>query len=1137
MTGLTKSGHWVTEGFDPTHNGGLDAFVVKMSAGGGHVWSSFLGGTGDDRGYGITVDGLRNVFVTGDTTSSDWVSGSYDDTYGGGYDAFLVKIKDGPFPCGSLQVMIAPPECLPEGPRWKRSERDVWLVSGYTETAVPEGNHTVQFLDIPGWIKPADQTVHIAEDKLTLTTGTYRRGGSLCITILPQAVLSKGARWRRLGTTAWYESGKTESKVLEGDYTIEFTEVPDWITPGYLEERQDLTVTIHNDETTYGTGTYLRYGSLRVTVMPPEAMEAGGKWRISGTTEWHDSDYVETGLFPYFSYGTHAGMAYAVEFKDIPRWVTAKELSPIYITSGRVDHGEGWYYLVGTLQVNLHPPEAVAQGAQWNAGGPEWYGSGYQKVTSVGKRAIVFSHIPGWLEPDIQDTEVFEKELTVLDATYSLGGLLNVTILPPEAIAAGAMWRRVGTDEWLASNQTETGLRTGYYTIEFKDVPDEWIKPVNQTLHVIEGETTTATGIYTQNGSLCVTILPPEAAAAGAQWRRVGSTEWHDSGYTEERVRAGACTLEFKEIPGWAKPDNMDIIILGRKTCNVTATYRPFCALVWSGYMGGTSDDHALAVAADPAGSIFVTGWTTSSGWVANAEDTTFDGDVDAFLIKISASGKHLWSRYLGGKEADEGYAVAVDAAGSVFVAGRTRSSGWLAGGYDTTFGGDADAFLAKLSYRGVHLWSTYLGGKGYDFIWAAAVSSAGNVFVTGETKSSGWLSGGYNKSYAGKKDAFVAKLSGDGAHLWSSYLGGRNVDAGYGIAVDAAENVFVTGLTLSTNWTHGGYDTTQNGDYDGFVVKLSASGAFDWSTYLGARSADAGHGVATDAAGNAFVTGYTHSGDWISGGADDIPNGGNDAFLLKLAPNGTPLWSTYLGGDGDDEGSGVATDGAGNVFVSGHTYSANWVSGGFTRVQSGGRDAFVAKLSGSGARIWTTYLGGSSDDSGYAIATDYLWNVLIAGDTSSSGWVAGAYDTTYNGGSTDGYIAKIRTCAANLEAEPTSLDFGAYAWDAGTTGPLTVTITNKGGGPLAFTGNGIAITGMHPAEFRIAPMPATTLLFPGENRFIPVYFDPTLNVLRTARLRITTSDVENPILDIPLRGRGTGKMPAAARDHWTLFE
>ncbi|HUU85066.1 MAG TPA: SBBP repeat-containing protein [Phycisphaerae bacterium] len=306
------------------------------------------------------------------------------------------------------------------------------------------------------------------------------------------------------------------------------------------------------------------------------------------------------------------------------------------------------------------------------------------------------------------------------------------------------------------------------------------------------------------------------------------------------------------------------------------------------------------------------------------------------------------WSTYLGGSGWEEGGGIAVDSSGNILVTGSTWSPGWTSGGFDTTLNGDSDAFVVKLFPTGGHVWSSYLGGSGDDNGYGIAVDSSGNALVTGTTNSSGWVLGGFDTSYNGGGDAFVVKLGPAGNHLWSTYLGGNSEERGNGIAVDAAGNALVTGETWSSGWVSGGFDVTFGGDcYDPFVAKLSPIGSHLWSTYLGGDYEDLGYCVSADPGGNVLVTGYTGSSGWISGGFDIADPGGFDAFVVKLSPSGAHLWSSCLGGSDWDFGHGIAVDASGDVFVTGVSYSSGWVSGGWDTSYNGGGDAFVAKIAG----------------------------------------------------------------------------------------------------------------------------------------------------------------------------------------------
>jgi len=251
---------------------------------------------------------------------------------------------------------------------------------------------------------------------------------------------------------------------------------------------------------------------------------------------------------------------------------------------------------------------------------------------------------------------------------------------------------------------------------------------------------------------------------------------------------------------------------------------------------------------------------------------------------------------------------------------------------------------------------------------------------------------------------------------VYSTFLGGGANDRSFGIALDAAGNVYVTGQTLSSNFptTAGAVDATHNGGSDAFVTKLNATGsALVYSTYLGGSGDDNGGGIAVDAAGNAYVTGTTASIDLPTtpGAFDRDHNGGaSDAFVAKLDPTGSALgYSTYLGGGGLDAAFALALDAAGNVSLTGRTASADFPTtpGAFATSLSGREDAFVTKLDPTGsALVYSTYLGGN--DAGLAAGVELGCGIkvdgsgtYVAGDTASTDFptTPGAFDTTYNGG------------------------------------------------------------------------------------------------------------------------------------------
>ena len=355
---------------------------------------------------------------------------------------------------------------------------------------------------------------------------------------------------------------------------------------------------------------------------------------------------------------------------------------------------------------------------------------------------------------------------------------------------------------------------------------------------------------------------------------------------------------------------------------------------LWSTYLGGVGNDYAKGVAVDDAGNIYVMGWTKSGGWVTGGADASYNGGEDAYVVKLSSNGQTLmWGSYLGGAADDRGRAIAVDGGGQVTVVGETQSVGWVSGGYDTSHNGQTDVFVARLTADGQTVsWSTYLGADGQDYAEAAALAGGGDVLIGGRTTSTGWVAGGYDTSYGGAEDGFVSRLSASGQVLqWSTYLGGTNLDRVYGLTVAANGDVIAAGQTRSTGWISGGLDQTYGGGgEDGFIVRLTSAGAHAWSTYVGGSGSDRILAVAEDGDGRVIVGGETNtSSGWIAGGPDTTHGGGYDGFVAAMSGDGqAALWSTYVGGGGGDRIVSVAPTDGPYTYAGGYSGSSDWVIG-----------------------------------------------------------------------------------------------------------------------------------------------------------------------------------------------------------------
>jgi YVTN family beta-propeller protein len=490
-------------------------------------------------------------------------------------------------------------------------------------------------------------------------------------------------------------------------------------------------------------------------------------------------------------------------------------------------------------------------------------------------------------------------------------------------------------------------------------------------------------------------------------------------------------------------------------------------ALTFSTYLGGNGNDNGYGIAVDADGSVYVTGSTTSTDFPTLntvqptphfSSTTTIFGD--AFVAKLTPGGDALvYATYLGGTSGDVGWAIAVDSDGNAYVAGDTLSLNDfpivnapqpVAGG--AIHGGiEGDAFVAKLAPGGnALLYATYLGGDDDELAYAIAVDGAGRATVAGFTESLNFPTVRAPQPTAAYRinedpgNAFVTQIiSASGVYTWgySTYLGGTNQvgqqDVASGIALDADGNAIVVGRTGSSDFplAHP-VQAALRGYMDAFVTKIiSASGVYTWgySTYLGGNGSDYGYGIAVDDTGAAYVTGQTGSTDFPTASALQNANaGGTDAFVTKIiSASGVYTWgySTYLGGSGADWGRGIAVDDVHDATLTGETFSTNFPTASAIDPSCGSdglcndnrSDAFVARLNSAGAALaYSTYLGGSRDDTGRAIALDSSGNAYVAGTTNSANFptTAGAFDRDcgtdgacdeqYSIPTSDAFIAKI---------------------------------------------------------------------------------------------------------------------------------
>jgi len=458
----------------------------------------------------------------------------------------------------------------------------------------------------------------------------------------------------------------------------------------------------------------------------------------------------------------------------------------------------------------------------------------------------------------------------------------------------------------------------------------------------------------------------------------------------------------------------------------------------------------------------------------ANAFQSAYGGgNADAFVTKINAAGSALiYSTYLGGSSDEVGQSIAVDSAGSVYVTGYTSSPDFpTVSAIQPTNHGGFDAFVTKISPDGSALiYSTYLGGSSDDYGWGIAVDSAGNAHVTGDTPSRDFpvfkaLQPTFHEG--ANFNSFVTEINADGSALiYSTYWGGSGGEGGSRVAVDPAGNSYVGGYTFSPDFpTVNAIQPTYAGNVDAYLTKLSADGqTVIYSTFMGGSGFEYGWDVAVDSAGNAYMTGFTQSTDFPTAHALQPTNhGGSDAFVAKINPSGNALvFSTYLGGGDTDLGTSIAADSSGNAYVGGYTKSKNFpTASAIQPTNHGGFDAFVAKISGDGsALLFSTYLGGTANesefDAGYrdlGIAVDSSGSAYVAGTTKSADFPITplAFQRALKGGE-DAFVAKIAIAGGSPTTLASSLNPSIYGQKVNFTATVAPSGSITPTGKVKFT-------------------------------------------------------------------------------------
>ncbi len=456
-------------------------------------------------------------------------------------------------------------------------------------------------------------------------------------------------------------------------------------------------------------------------------------------------------------------------------------------------------------------------------------------------------------------------------------------------------------------------------------------------------------------------------------------------------------------------------------------------------YLGGSGDETAF-FERDSSGNIYAFGYTSSQNFptLQPLQAAFGGGQFDKFIVKYNASGTRLYATYLGGSGEEWGLTqLLFDASANPILSGTTSSPNFptTAGAFQRVYGGggtdlnDGDMFVTKLNAAGsAMIFSTYLGGSGDDGGNIQILDASGNMILAGGTTSPNFPTRNpVQAALRGSTDMFVTKLNAAGSALvFSTYLGGSGGESLCPtVQADASGNLYVCGGTGSADYpTKNAAQASFGGGVGGdtCVTKLNPAGdTMLFSTYVGGSGRDGGS-LHLDGNGNFYVIGQTTSSDlrtlnafqpsYGGGGSTyGMPGMFGDVFVAKFnASSGALIWCSYFGGRDEDAAWGIRLDGSGNVYLGGNTASTNLPTANPIQAGYGGgaRDAFAAKITAAGALEFSTYYGGNGDEQPL-FSRNAAGDLYLVGTTTSSNLrTVGALQSTYGGGESDLFIAKI---------------------------------------------------------------------------------------------------------------------------------
>ena len=436
--------------------------------------------------------------------------------------------------------------------------------------------------------------------------------------------------------------------------------------------------------------------------------------------------------------------------------------------------------------------------------------------------------------------------------------------------------------------------------------------------------------------------------------------------------------------------------------------------LVWGTYYGDWLNDWSHGIAKDNNGDLIFAGGSDNSMNIATtgSYQSTFGGFSDAVIGKFQPNGTRLWVSYYGGDQSDVAFTVTTDANNNILFGGHTYSTTGIAtpGAHQPVKALGNDVYFVKFNSAGFRIWGTYYGGEDGEQLHSIKADPNGNIYVAGWTHSTTGFStpGSYQPNYGGgvandAGDGFLAKFNASGVRQWGTFYGGISFDRFYDMDIDNSGNIYATGIAYSTTniATPGTFQPNYAGGVsDAFLVKFDNNGNRQWATYFGNSALEYAYGLIVDNQGDVIIGGLTMSQSGLTSPGCHQPNWGGDffdGFIAKFNPGGARIWSTYYGGNGQEEIRGIATDINNNIYFTGWSFSTTNIATPNSYQPTGGGlggvwTPFFVKLNSSGARQWGTYYGyGGTYGQGIGedMVVDNNGNVFVTGETTNTNGIS----------------------------------------------------------------------------------------------------------------------------------------------------